>query len=160
MNDMSVATAPRLVPVDGSYTTSFVVDQSPEAVFAAINNVRAWWTGDITGTTDRLGAEFTYRYADIHRSTQKITELMPGRKVVWLVTDGYLSFVADKTEWTGTTIVFDIAEKAGKTELRFTHVGLLPAGECYDSCSNAWGSLINGSLKSLITTGKSNLDRL
>ena len=160
MNDLSVATAPRLVPVDRSYTTSFVVDQSPEEVFAAINNVRAWWTGDITGSTDRLGEEFTYRYADIHRSTQRITELVPGRKVVWLVTDGYLSFVADKAEWTGTTMVFDIASKAGKTELRFTHIGLLAGNECYDSCSSAWGSLIDTSLRNLITTGKSGLDRL
>jgi hypothetical protein len=29
------------------YTTSFVVDQSPEAVFAAVSNPRAWWSEDI-----------------------------------------------------------------------------------------------------------------
>jgi hypothetical protein len=33
----------------------------------------------VTFTVD-LGAEVTYRYQDIHRSTQKITELVPGRK--------------------------------------------------------------------------------
>jgi hypothetical protein len=39
----------------------------------------------------------------------------------------------------------------------FTHVGLKPAGECYDTCSDAWTSLIQGSLKQLIETGKTEL---
>src|SRR5438874_6827151 len=66
-----------------SYTISYVVDQSPQEVFDAINNVRGWWSGELDGGTDKLGAEFTYRYQDLHRSTQKITELVPGKKVVW-----------------------------------------------------------------------------
>jgi hypothetical protein len=33
-------------------------------------------------------------------------------------------------------------------------VGLFPDYECYGACSNAWGSYINGSLRSLITTVK------
>jgi len=136
-----------------SYTTAFTVDQTPSAVFSAINNVRAWWTGQIDGDADKLGDEFTYRYEDIHRSRQKITELIPDRKIVWQVVDASLSFTRDKTEWTGTTITFDIARKGDKTEIRFTHVGLVPAFECFDDCSNAWGFYINGSLRSLIARG-------
>ena len=30
----------------------------------------------------------------------------------------------------------------------------MPAYECYDVCSNAWGQYITGSLGKLITTGK------
>jgi hypothetical protein len=136
------------------YTTTFAVDQSPEQVFAAVNNVRGWWSGDIEGRTDRLGAEFTYRYEDIHRSTQKITEWVPGKKIVWRVLDANISFAKDKAEWNGTDIVFEIARKGKQTALRFTHVGLVPAIECYGKCSGAWGFYINESLRSLITTGK------
>jgi hypothetical protein len=136
------------------YTTSFMVDQSPEEVFNAVNNVRGWWSGEIDGSTGHLGAEFEYRYKDVHRTTQKITELVPGKKVVWHVTDSSINFVKDKTEWNGTDIVFEIARKVGQTELRFTHVGLVPAFECYGGCSGAWGFYINDSLRSLITTGK------
>lgn len=137
-----------------SFTTSYLVDQTPEEVFAAINDVRGWWSGEIDGDTDRLGAEFTYRYKDIHRSKQKITEFVPGKKVIWHVVDAYLSFVDDKDEWIGTDVVFDIANKDGKTEVRFTHRGLVPAYECYGDCSNAWGFYINGSLRKRITKGK------
>jgi hypothetical protein len=137
------------------YTTSFTVDQTPEEVLDAINNVRGWWSGEIQGDTDKLGAEFTYRVQDVHRSKQKITEFTPGKKVVWHVLDGYLAFVKDKSEWKGTDIVFEIAEKGDKTEVRFRHVALVPAHECYNNCSNAWGMLINGNLRKLITTGKS-----
>ncbi len=139
---------------DKNYTTAFSVDQTPEEVFDAVNNVRGWWSGEIDGSTDKLGAEFTYRYKDLHRSTQKITELAPGKKVVWHVLDSHINFVKDKTEWKGTDIVFEITRKGDRTELRFTHVGLLPAFECYGACSDAWGFYINDSLRSLITTGK------
>ena len=137
-----------------NYTASFTVDQSPDDVFAAINNVRGWWSGEIDGRTDKLGAEFTYRYQDLHRSTQKITEFVPGKKVVWHVQDAKIDFVKNKVEWNGTDIVFEIARKADKTELRFTHVGLVPTIECYGKCAGAWGYYFNESLRSLITTGK------
>jgi hypothetical protein len=139
---------------DQNYTTTFTVDQTPEEVFAAINNVRGWWSEEIEGSTDKLGDEFTYHYQDVHRCKMKLTEVIPGKKVVRLVLDNYFNFIKDKTEWKGTEITFEISKKDNKTEVRFTHLGLVPKYECYDICSNAWGTYINGSLKNLITTGK------
>jgi Activator of Hsp90 ATPase homolog 1-like protein len=138
------------------YTVSLTVDATAQEAFNAINHVRGWWTGEpgIEGSTGKLGDEFTYRYDPYHYSKQKITELIPGKKIVWNVIESTLNFVKDKDEWTGTKIIFDISKKAGKTEVRFTHMGLVPAIECYDGCSNAWGQYIHESLFKLLTGGK------
>ena len=137
-----------------NFTTTYLVDQTPEQAFNAINHVRGWWSEEIEGSTDKLGDEFTYHYKDVHRCKMKITEVIPGKKVVWRVLDNYFNFIEDKNEWKDTEISFEISRKGNKTEVRFTHVGLVPEYECFDVCSNAWGSYINGSLRSLITTGE------
>ena len=137
-----------------SFTTSFKVDRPAAEVFAAINDVRNWWTGKISGKSDQVGREFTYRYQDFHKSVQKVTELVPGRKVVWQVTDAELNSFKKTDEWNGTTISFELAESGKGTEVRFTHEGLLPSCQCYADCSEAWTFLVTDSLKSLITTGK------
>ncbi|HMB67171.1 MAG TPA: SRPBCC domain-containing protein [Candidatus Bathyarchaeia archaeon] len=142
-----------------NYTTTFTVDQTPEEAFAAINDVRGWWSGNIEGSTNKLGDEWTYRYKDTHYSKQKITELVPGKKVVWNVLDSYLNFIEDKTEWNGTRIAFDISKKGDKTEVRFSHMGLTPEVECYDACTNAWGGYVNSSLRNLISKGKGRPNR-
>jgi hypothetical protein len=93
-----------------NFTTTIVVDQSPEEAFKAINNARGWWSGEIRGDTDKIGAEFDYRYKDVHFSKQKIKELVPGKRVVWHVLESRLGFPKEN-EWSGTDIVFDISQR-------------------------------------------------
>ncbi len=139
--------------MEQSYTTTFTVDQTPAEVFAAVNHVRGWWSQAVEGHTDKLDATFHYRYQEMHRCTIKITELVPGQRVSWHVMENYFAFTEDKREWTGTDIVFEIIKQGDKTEVQFTHVGLVPTDECYPVCSDGWGTYINGSLLRLITTG-------
>jgi uncharacterized protein YndB with AHSA1/START domain len=143
-----------------SLTLSFTVERTPEEAFAAVNDVRAWWSGppaptqpQIEGRTDRLGEEFTYRVAGVHYTKFRITELVPGRRVAWLTLDSDLTFVEDRQEWTGTTVTFDLTEQDGRTQVVFTHVGLVPEHECYDVCDDAWSSYILGNLRRFIETG-------
>ena len=137
-----------------NFSIIILVDRTPKEAFDAINNVRGWWSEEIEGSTDKLNDEFTYHYEDVHRSRMKITELIPNEKVVWLVLDNYFNFTKDKSEWTGTKIRFEIAQKDNKTQIRFTHLGLVSEYECYEICSDAWSQYIRQSLISLITTGK------
>jgi len=137
-----------------NYTTTFTVDQSPQDVFAAVTNVRGWWSEEVEGGTEKLNDEFDYHFQDIHRCKMRLTEVVSGKKVVWLVLENYFNFIQDQSEWVNTEVIFEIAEKDGKTELHFTHEGLVPAYECFEICSDAWGTYINGSLRDLITTGK------
>ena len=74
--------------------------------------------------------------------------------MAWRVVDSNLTFTQTPDEWTGTSIVFDLSAVDGGTEVQFEHVGLVPAYECYDSCSNAWGLLVNGNLRKRIATGQ------
>jgi uncharacterized protein YndB with AHSA1/START domain len=136
------------------FTAAFTVKQTPEEVFVAVNNVRAWWSGHVEGETDALDAEFTYGYQDVHYTKQKITEFVPDKKVVWHIEEAFLNFTAEPDEWVGTDITFEITPQGDGTELRFTHRGLVPEFECYEACSSAWGFYVNGSLKRLITTGE------
>lgn len=139
-----------------NFTTVIVVDKSPEQVFDAVNNVTAWWTENLTGKSQKMNDEFDVHFGDVHYSRQKLIEVIPGKKVVWLITDSRLNFIKDKSEWTNTKISFDITPQGDKTALRFTQWGLTPEVECYDACSNAWGDYVNNSLRNLINTGRGN----
>eukprot|EP01133_Synstelium_polycarpum_P016564 gene16564-19682_t len=139
---------------EDSFTTSFTVNQSPQEVFNAINNVRGWWSEEIEGSTNELHSEFFYHYKDVHLCKLQIVELIPDKKVVWFVKDNTFNFIEDKTEWKGTKIVFEISKEDDKTQLTFTHHGLVAEYECYNVCKEAWTSYIQGSLKDLIATGK------
>lgn len=136
------------------FTTTILVDQSPKEVFKGVTNPRGWWSEEIEGPSEHLNDEFTYHYEDVHSCKMKLIEVIPDQKVVWLVMDNYFDFTKDKSEWTGTKVIFEISKMGAKTQLQFTHLGLVPEYECYDVCKNAWSEYVQQSLFSLITTGK------
>ncbi len=136
------------------FTTTILVDQTPAAAFDAINHVRAWWSEEIEGSTDKLNDVFNYHYEDVHRCQIKIIASVPGQKIVWLVMDNYFKFTKEKSEWKGTKIIFDISTVGNQTQIRFTHQGLVPQYECFEICRDAWTNYIQNSLQNLIATGK------
>ena len=126
-----------------NFTYSFTSSKKPEEVFELLSHIEQWWSGQydetIKGKSLKVNDEFTFRAgAGAHYSKQKLVELIPRKKIVWLVTDSKLSFINDTGEWIGTKFCFDISTDNNKTKVIFTHDGLVPEIECYDACSSGW----------------------
>jgi hypothetical protein len=141
------------------FHTIISVDATAAEAFRCINDVTKWWTENVEGDSHRLNDEFTVQFADVHYSRQRLVELVPDRKVVWLINDSRLNFVSNKNEWNNHRIVFEIITDNNQTQVHFTQIGLVPEIECYDACSNAWSQYIQQSLFNLITKGKGNPEK-
>jgi hypothetical protein len=147
-------------------SATMTVDQTPEEVFEAITNVRGWWSENLIGHTAAPRDEFVFtddsEYAGEAAKTKQgirfarfqLTEVVPGKRVVWHVVDSYLDFIDDHHEWTDTNVIFDVTTDARGTTLHFTHEGLsAQESDCFEACSRGWTFYITKSLPQLITTG-------
>ncbi len=135
-----------------NYTNRFTVPRPPAEVYDAICHVQAWWSEGIEGQALRVGDRFTHSVLDLHRCELQVVEMVPHTRIVWKVLENHFSFTQDKTEWNDTHIVFEILPHGSGTELRFTHVGLVPEYECHDICRDGWNTYV-ASLRDLILTG-------
>ncbi|ULQ56235.1 SRPBCC domain-containing protein [Flavihumibacter rivuli] len=141
------------------YSAVIEVANTSNEVYNAINNVPLWWTENFEGSSKKLNDEFMVTFGETFIKL-KVAELVNNYKVVWEVTDSFKHFLKNKKEWVGTKICFDIVNDDNqKSILRFTHMGLVNSLECYDICSDAWNGYLQGSLKSLIVTGKGTPDK-
>lgn len=136
------------------FTTTILVGQPPEKVFKAVINPRAWWSEEIEGNTATIDDVFIYHYEDIHRCKVKLIEVVPNKKVVWQILENNFNFTKDKMEWVNTKVSFEISGEGEKTQLVFTHIGLVSEYECFEACHQGWTHYIETSLCSLIQTGK------
>jgi hypothetical protein len=136
------------------FNSSISVKISADEAIKRISHVPDWWGITFSGKAGEQGDTFTVKMTGDSFFNFTVTELMPGKKLVWLVTDCYMPWYADKTEWIDTRLIFDLKENEGVTELRFTHEGLTPAVECYKDCETGWTHWIKTSLLSYLTTGK------
>jgi hypothetical protein len=139
MNNQEFTTAPDAK----SFSFSFRSSKSADTIFELLLNIDKWWSGfyseSITGKSRAINDEFSFSAGGgLHYTKQKLVELVPNKKIVWLVTESNLRFLTDTNEWTNTKICFDISSDGDTTTVAFTHNGLLPQIECYDQCSSAW----------------------
>jgi hypothetical protein len=138
-----------------NFSATIEVASSPKEVMDRISNVSKWWSRDYEGNSTKLNDEFVINHPGRHYSKQKLIEVIPDKKVVWLVTDSNLNWIEkDKNEWTNTKMIFEIIEKGDKTVLYFTHEGLVPEKECYAMCEQGWNKIIREWLFKFISEGK------
>jgi hypothetical protein len=121
--------------------------------FEKISRVPEWWISDFKGSAQRVGDAFTVRFGETWVDF-KIAEAVPGKRVVWQVTNCNLPWLKDKTEWTGTRVVWEISSSNGTASVSMTHEGLVPGIECYDSCEKGWDFYVTKSLLQFLTSGK------
>ena len=140
-----------------NYHGSISTQIAPKEAFDKIARVSEWWATNFQGKSRNLNDIFTVRFGDTF-VTFKIVEAVPDKKVVWQVTDSYLSWLNDKTEWNGTQIVWEISSHNHATQVEMTHVGLVPGIECYDDCKVGWDSYIEKSLSKFLAENKGRPD--
>ncbi|MFF0544675.1 SRPBCC family protein [Nocardia thailandica] len=138
---------------DKDFTRTITVDRTPDQAWAAINDVRGWWSRTADGGSGTVGDSYVFDVPGVHHCRMTTVEAEPGRRLVWRVSDAFLAFVDDTAEWEGTTVEFDLTPRPGGTEIRFTHVGLAPRAECYEVCADAWNGFVTDSLRGLLETG-------
>ncbi len=119
-----------------------------------IGNVPEWWGITFNGNSENQNDKFIVKMGGDSFFNFTVAELLPGKRVVWLVTECHMPWYSDKKEWTNTKLIFDLSENNGSTTLNFRHEGLTPNVECYKDCETGWTHWITTSLLSYFTTGK------
>jgi hypothetical protein len=142
--------------LNDGFSVTITVYNSVEEAFAGVMDLRGWWLAEPDGEFAKVGDTFVFDVPGAHCTNHVLTELVPNERVVWRVSEGWMGFVKDTTEWDGTDTVFEVSRVGDTTQVRFTHVGLVPSLECFVSCSTNWHAAITGSLRDLITTGTGN----
>jgi len=74
------------------------------------------------------------------------------------VTDCNKDWLKNKKEWNDTQLIWNISTINNRTQVEFTHKGLVSELECFDACADAWGGYVKDSLLSLLNTGKGKPD--
>lgn len=126
---------------------------SPADAFAKISHVGHWWTSSFKGSAKKLNDTFCVKMGETTVDF-RIAQVVPDRKIIWLVTDCYLSWINKKDEWKNTKIVFEITEVSNQTKIEMTHVGLVAGVECYQDCVSGWDHFIGESLENYLKTGE------
>ena len=133
-----------------NYQCSIAADFTPGEAYEAISRVTGWWAKDVEGSAEKLNGVFTVHFGDTFVNF-KVSENIPNQKIAWQVTNCHLPWLKDKTEWNGTTVVFEISPSGNQTQITMTHIGLVPGIECYEGCESGWNKYFKGSLFKLLT---------
>jgi hypothetical protein len=126
-----------------------------EAYNAVKSRISEWWGKEVKGSSESLNDIFTVHFGKTS-GTCRISELIQNKRITWDVIDCYLDIFRDKTQWNGTSIVWEFSAIENGTQINMTHVGLTPEKECYVDCEGGWTFFVAQSLYNLLTIGKGN----
>jgi len=134
------------------FTCQIEAPVTTREAMSAIQNIQGWWAKDFQGNTSK--ADDTFK---VHFGTTMVEFLVEKQEqdsmMEWLVRDCFLPWLENKTEWTGTRLIWTLAQEGTHCKITFVHRGLVPEIECYEACNTGWHRHIDGSLMPLLTTG-------
>jgi len=136
------------------FTCSISTTIGANEAIKKISNVPEWWGITFSGNSENQNDKFTVKMSGDSFFNFTVSELIPAKKIVWLVTDCNMPWYSDKKEWANTKLIFELTQNNGLTLLNFTHEGLTPDVECYKDCETGWTHWIQTSLFSYLTNGK------
>ena len=93
-----------------NFQSSITASISAVEATKKISKVPEWWGVTFTGNSEKQNDTFVVKMGGDSFFNFTVTELIPGRRVVWLVTDCYMPWISNKTEWTNTKLIFHLSE--------------------------------------------------
>jgi uncharacterized protein YndB with AHSA1/START domain len=136
-----------------NFTRSISVNISANEAIKKISKITDWWGVTFSGNSEKQNDKFVIKMGGDSFFNMTVAELVPDKKVVFLVTNCNMPWYSDKKEWLNTKLIFDLTENNEVTTLTFTHEGLTPDIECFKDCDFGWNHWITRSLFSYLSTG-------
>ncbi len=130
-----------------------VIEAGKNRIYDAItlqSGLSQWWMADCT-VKPEVGFVNLFRMEGHGTNKMKVFDLQHCRRVEWECCN-------DDHPWTGTRIIFEIAEKKDACVLSFKHAGWKEQTDFFGTCSFHWARHLL-MLAHLCETGKSQLDR-
>jgi len=138
--------------IHAKYTVAVKLAKTANEVYDhIINNVSGFWPEEFEGESKKLNDEFVFRSGDAHFSKNKLIELIPGKKVVWLVIESIRK--TDNYKWTGAKMIFELSEIGNDTLLEFTYDGPVLENE-YDRLVQVCEMVIKDKLYNYVMSGR------
>ncbi len=125
------------------------IKSTPEKIYEAISTqqgIASWWS-IYNNAKAEVGSTYHISFGGGYYKEIKVTELVPGKKVVWQILDAH-------PEWLNTTVLFHINMGINSAELRFNHAGWKEYTDMFAQCNHHWGVYLQN-LKIFTETGKS-----
>src|SRR5690348_15110031 len=98
-----------------NFQTSITANISASEAIKNISKVPEWWGISFSGNSEKLNDKFVVKMGGDSFFNFTVIELIPNKKVIWLVTDCYMPWYSDKKEWANTKLIFDLSENNGIT---------------------------------------------
>jgi hypothetical protein len=115
---------------------SIQIDAAAQLVHPLVASAKGfsqWWASDVTEDKTSGNVELGFFNRATVYGLHPIQIAAP-HQAHWLCQSG--------KEWSGTRLLFDLAEQNGKTLLRFTHADWQAETDYFVACTTTWGELM------------------